>query len=118
MSPSIHISLTDFVDFTATAGSPRLTKVRRIKTRGEYHPSHDFWKLLREEIVDVHRRGAPKTELDDMVARITDAKKLARYPECVRAYKRFLGRKTVSWFDPPTAEWRPHSLRIRVNPER
>ncbi len=54
-----EISLTDFVDFVIKAGPPKLTKVREIKTRVEYSPKLDFWKILRDGIRDFHRTGQP-----------------------------------------------------------
>jgi hypothetical protein len=40
------ISLTDFVDFVVATGTSKLTKVRQIKRRPQYHPAFDHWKSL------------------------------------------------------------------------
>ena len=91
------ISLTDFVDFVMKVGSPKLTQVRTVKNRGPYDAATDFWKALREGIVSFHQDGGTKKELDKIVAGLTDKKKVARYHECVGGYKKFLGRKQISW---------------------
>jgi hypothetical protein len=112
------ISLTDFVDFVISSGTPKLTKVGNIKNRREYQPAFDFWKPLRDGIVAFHRaRSQNRRDLDRITSGVTDQKKSVRYPECIRAYKRFLGRKRVSWFAPPTGRWGPQDLTIRINPE-
>ena len=112
------ISLTDFVDFVIKVGTPKLTKVTEIKQRPEYSPAFDFWKPLRNGIRDFHKGGgANKSDLDQILLGMTDPKKLRRYPGAIRAYKRFLGRKQVTWFDPPADIWSHAGLNVRVNPE-
>lgn len=112
------ISLTDFVDFVIRAGSPKLTKVVEIKQRSDYSPAFDFWKPLRDGIRDFHKAGGMnKSDLDQIMFGTSDPKKLRRYPEAIRAYKKFLGRKQITWFIPPTDIWSHSGLNVRVNPE-
>jgi len=111
------MSLTDFVDFVIKSGTPRITKVRQIKTRGDYDPAADFWKPLREAIQTLHRQGEDKSVLDRMLADLTDQKKKTAYPPLVKAYKKFIGAKDIEWFDPPGATWTYQQLSVRVNPE-
>jgi hypothetical protein len=108
------ISLTDFVDFINKTGPPRLTKVRNIKTRPEYSPAVDFWKPLREAIRDHHKTGRP---LDPVLDGIEHTRKAARYPVALIAYKKFLRRKQLEWFEPPIGIWTNGELQVRVNPE-
>jgi hypothetical protein len=113
----IEIMLVDFVDFIVTAGPPQLTKVRDVKHRGEYAPAKDFWKRLREAIQAMHRDGLGKAHLDHTLAELTDQKKEKLYPIAISGYRRFLGRKQITWFDPPGAEWAEGELSVRINPE-
>jgi len=108
------ISLTDFVDFAIKAGPAQLTKVRELARRGDYDPRCDFWKPLRECIQDSH---AKKRKLEDALLGLKDPKKLKRYPLAVRAYKKFVGKKAIGWFEPPFAIWTYDGLNVRVNPE-
>jgi hypothetical protein len=112
-----EISLTDFVDFVASLGPPKLTKVRHLKSRGDYDPAADFWKRLREAIQTMHREGHPKSHLDKVLVGLTDKNKITAYPAAIKAYKKFLGTKTVTWFDPPHALWTEGELAVRINPE-
>jgi hypothetical protein len=112
------ISLTDFVDFVISAGTPRLTKVQQIKSRPEYSPAFDFWKPLREALRDYHRSGSQnKNDLNNVLIELSDPKKTRRYPAAIMAYKKFLGRKRITWFDPPSDLWTFSGLGVRVNPE-
>ena len=71
------ISLTTFVDFTASAGSTRLTKVRRAKAEyGEdYSPQKDFYKALREAIEESFEEGWSAAELKKKLSKVPDPKK-------------------------------------------
>jgi hypothetical protein len=114
-----EISLTEFVDFAIKSGTPKLTEVKRIKAQHKagYHPTRDYWLKLREGIVEMHQQGQPKSALDASVKGIDDANKQNTYPEMAKAYKKFLGRKEVAWFEPFRANWQYGNLAVRVNPE-
>jgi len=115
----IHISLTEFVDFVAKSGTPKLTLVRRVKERHKvgYDPRTDFYKPLRDGLVKHHKEGLPKSALDPLTTGLSDAKKRTAYPELVQGYKKFLGKKAVKWFDPPQRVWTHSELEISINPE-
>lgn len=113
-----EISLTDFVDFVVKSGTPKLTKVRQLKERGAYDPAADFWRALREGIIGFHQAGGnDKRQLDRIRDGLTDRKKIARYPQAIKGYKRFLGRKQIAWFVPPRQSWESGGLIVKVNPE-
>ncbi|MCB9763072.1 MAG: hypothetical protein H6739_24945 [Alphaproteobacteria bacterium] len=112
-----EISLTDFVDFVTRSGSPKLTKVRQIRNREEYDPIRDFWKELREGLVRFHAgSGDDKQDLDALIDATLEARQ-DHYREAIKGYKRFLGRKSVQWFEPPRITWYEGDLGIRINPE-
>jgi hypothetical protein len=112
------ISLTDFVDFVISSGKPKLSKVRTIKARGRYVPAVDFWKQLREGIVDFHKSGATnKSQLDSILSTVSNPNRLKRYPDCIKGYKKYLGKKPYSWIGPTIGTWTRGELSIRVNPE-
>jgi len=54
-----EISLTKFVDFVIKSGTPKMTQVRAIKKRrvDGYDPSHDYYRKLRDGIVELHQQG-------------------------------------------------------------
>ncbi|MGS2764629.1 hypothetical protein [Sinomicrobium sp. M5D2P9] len=111
------ISLSDFVDYVSKAGTSKFSKVKEISRREDYHPALDFWKILRDAIIDLHVEEKNKKELDKILEELNDKKKINRYPELVEQYKSFLGRKKTEWFKPPSKEWKYEELRVRLNPE-
>lgn len=113
----IEISLTDFVDFVCKAGSSKLTKVKQIKSRGDYSPATDFYKALREGIIKNHENGGGKKELNKITDSITDPKKIKNYNEALNGYKKFWGRKDITFFLPPHKHWIIGDVDIRINPE-
>ena len=113
----IKISLTDFVDYVSKVGTSKYTIVNKINARDDYHPAFDFWKPLREGIIELHKDRGDKKVLDDLLKSLTDKKKQNRYPLLIKQYKSFLGRKKIEWFDPPHKEWKEGNLSVRLNPE-
>lgn len=113
----IEISLTDFIDFVGKSGTARITKVKQIKTRDEYHPASDFYKPLREGIIELHEQDGKKAGLDALLAGLTDEKKMKNYPAAVEGYKKFWGRKKMDWFAPPHTHWKIGELDMKINPE-
>ena len=113
----INISLTDFIDFVSRVGGSKFTKVNEVYTREPYQPAFDFWKPLREGIIDYHKSDLEKSELDKILHDLTDKNKIKLYPALIANYKSFLGRKKTEWFDPPHKLWRYGEFRMKLNPE-
>ncbi|MET4104754.1 hypothetical protein [Hymenobacter sp. UYP22] len=113
--PAIY--LTDFVDFVARSGQPKLTKVQELFTRPDYHPATDFYKPLRDGLREHHRQCGTRAEVPGLLPALTaDAKKQASYALRLAGYSRFWGRRTLSWFEPPTACWQHATLDVKVSP--
>ena len=51
------ISLTEFVDVIIKAGTEKLTKVRNIKNKPEYDPRFDFYRPLRNYLIEYHKEN-------------------------------------------------------------
>jgi hypothetical protein len=115
----VKVSLTEFLDFVMASGTPRVTVVRDAKRRRllEYDPRTDFYKPFRECVADMHVNRRPKTDLDGMMAGLSDPKKLANYVELVWGFKKFVGRCMLVWYAPPRVEWTASGLTVVVNPE-
>jgi hypothetical protein len=111
------ISLTDFVDVVSKSGSPKATKVKQIKNRPAYQPATDFYKPFRESLISLHGSGKDKNALDNIVTKLSDVKKVANYPELVNGYKKWWGKKSIGWFDPPRGAYTSSGIDIAVNPE-
>lgn len=113
----IGISLTDFVDFVSKSGGAKLTHVRQIKNRAKYSPATDFYKALREGIIEIHQNAGKKTDLQTILSAITDKKKTNHYSSAVDGYKKFWGNKDIEWFEPPHKHWTLGEIDVRINPE-
>lgn len=117
----VEISLTSFVDVVSKAGTPKATCVKTIKGQlaAGYDPATDFYKILRENIAEIHAQGKPKSALAVIPGLVYDPKRTAKYPGLVAAYGSWWGRKNITWFLPPRSVWVPSGsgIGIRVNPE-
>jgi hypothetical protein len=114
---NVQISLTDFIDYISKVGTTKFTKVKEIKNRDPYHPAFDFWKPLREKIIEIHKESKNKNVLDEVMDILTDKNKINLYPNLIAQYKTFLGKKNIEWIDPPFTDWTMNDLRIKINPE-
>ncbi len=112
-----QISLTDLVDIVSKSGTPKATKVAQVKARPDYEPAFDFYKPLRDRIIEIHRDGDPRSALNVFLATVTDQKKQSNYPSAVNGYKKWWGQKTLVWFSPPRTSYAQHGIEVIVNPE-
>lgn len=116
---NVKISLTEFIDFIMKSGPSKMTKVKKvIRMRTlEYETYMDFYKPIRDKIISIHKFGLDKDELKTMLKELKDGKKISNYPKLVDGYIRFLGRKEIGWFRPPSSKLKESELQIAINPE-
>ncbi|MEW6669285.1 MAG: hypothetical protein AB1512_29085 [Thermodesulfobacteriota bacterium] len=112
-----RLSLTDLVDVVSTSGTPKMTKVSQIKNRKPYEPAFDFYKPIRDWIVEFHQHDRAKSSIGDILSKVNDEKKLTAYPVIVQGYKKWWGRKSLVWFEPPDNLFSSHGVDVSVNPE-
>ena len=110
-----RVSLTYFVDFVLKVGTPKLSGVKEFKEH-RYDHLTDFYKPLREAIVDAHEKGKPDRALDDFLGTLTDERKRRIFPGLVEEYRKFL-RPGMKWFTPPHTTLPVGDLEININPE-
>ena len=115
----IEISMTTFIDFVAASGTSRITVVRDAKKLygEEYTPAFDYWRILRNAILEMHENGEPKNYLNKVIGSSMQVRKRTNYSNAVKAYKKWMGRKNISWFECPVTHWESGHLDVRVNPE-
>ncbi len=118
-APEVRISLTQFLNFATKPPEQQLTVVREIRKQHAegYDVPPDLYKQFREAVVQMHKNGKSKDFLDGIAARQTEPSRMKHYPPLVQGYKKFLGRKTTGWFDPPEGHWLCENLRINIRPE-
>jgi len=112
-----NVSLTYFVDFVLKAGTPKLTVVKDFKYRDDYKPFMDFYKDLRDKVVETHVAGGSIGDLQSWAASQATPKR-SPYLAILAGYQKFYGkRKKYTWFDPPSTVHQIGSLPLSVNPE-
>lgn len=112
-----RMSLTDFVDVISKSGTPKATHVTRIINRPKYTPASDFYKPLRDCIIETHRGDLSPKTIQAILNHLKDEKKAGNYPDAVKGYCSWWGSKTLQWFEPPTGEFERHGVAVSVNPE-
>lgn len=112
-----RITLTDFIEVVTKSGSPKATKVGQLKNRPDYAPATDFYKLLRDGLVALHKSSGSRADLSSLAKGLTDAKKMANYPPMVAGYKKWWGRKVLEWFEPSGETYTQFGIDVAINPE-
>ncbi|MCB9566810.1 MAG: hypothetical protein H6710_06275 [Myxococcales bacterium] len=113
-----RISLTDFVDFVTRAGMPKLTKVRQLKHRGEYHMYSDFYRGAREAIIAAHAEGRGRASIGPAaLASVEHDRRRPHYHQVIDGYVGWWGRKALEWSPPPHALRRFDGFDLNINPE-
>lgn len=112
-----NISFTDLVDVISKSGTPKATKVTQIKNRMPYHPATDFYKPLRDGLIDIHSSNKEKPALFQLLFSITDQKKIGNYSEIIEGYRKWWGRKNITWFEPPRTTYSYAGIELAINPE-
>jgi hypothetical protein len=110
-----RIYLSDFADVVSRSGPPKATKVREIKNRPAYQPATDFYKPMRDGLIDLHRAARGKAAVTALGAP-EDPKKVASYLALADGYKKWWGRKELAWFEPPRNVYTAHGVEVVVNP--
>ena len=114
--PRPSISLTDFIDVVLKSGIPKATKVKQIKRRRKYTPGGDFYKRLRERIIEVHTDGLDKKSLEQTL-KIAHPTRKGHYKEALKGYKKWWGNKEFEWVTPPRSNYNGRKIDVVVNPE-
>jgi len=114
----MEVSLTSFIDFVLKSGGPKMTCARKIKAQmaEEYNPAQDYYKRFREAVQELHADEVDKSELLDLIGPLPDNKE-DNYRLMATGYRKFLGRKDITWFKPARKVWKHGDLAIPINPE-
>lgn len=110
------ISLSYFVDFVLTSGTGKLTSVKQLK-QGKDERFTDFYRPVREAIIDMHEKGLDSGVLDDLLASLVDPREKRIFPKVVSGYRKFLRQGKTTWFEPPMRDYPLGPISVRVNPE-
>ena len=111
------LSLTDFVDIIQKNGLPKATKVRQVKTRPDYEPAFDFYKPLRESIIEAHKNGISKQQFRIEAAAKAHPQKFTNYASAISGYCKWWGNKKLTWIEPKRSIYTASGIDIIVNPE-
>ncbi|WP_320174909.1 hypothetical protein [Maridesulfovibrio sp.] len=110
------ISLTDFVDVVSKAGTSKATKVATIKNRKPYTPATDFYKGIRDKIVEIVELGEGKEDVQTAVENAYSSRK-DHYQEVADGFVKWMGRKNIEWFQPAKGGYGQGDISVSVNPE-
>jgi hypothetical protein len=113
-----RVPLSVFVNFMLTTKLPKLQVVKGYKdTR---YTGVNFYRHLREAIVDMHEKGRPATFLDNVLPTLSDERKRQVYPGLIAGYQRWIEREQegeLRWYPPPHTILPIGELEVDLVPE-
>ena len=112
----IDITLTDFLNIVQSTGMTKLSKIRKIKTR-EYSPASDYYKSLREAIIEVLSSGDDAADILPAVHGAHQTRQ-QNYQLIADNFIRWIAtKKGWTWAAPPRAYYGDDTIGVKVNPE-
>ena len=112
----MDISLTTFVDFVNSTGVKKRDIVFKNLFKGEYDPRKDFYRILRNAIVTMHKNDDPSSKLPQLVLTF-DKKKTKHYNLLIKGYQKWASRKIISYIKDDSRIITLNQLDIKANPE-
>lgn len=111
--------MTNFTDFALAGGIPKVTLLSEFK-RHQHDKVTDFYRPIRETIVDVHRRrldGA--SAFGELMDRMTDLRTVKIFPAIIEGHTQFVdANRPLTWFKPASAMFPAGpGVAIAINPE-
>lgn len=112
----IDISLTDFLNIVQSTGTTKFTKIRNIKSR-EYSPATDYYKSLREAIIEALSSGRDATEILQAVYNAHHTRQ-QNYKDIADNFIQWIStKKGWTWEAPPRTHYGSDIIGVKVNPE-
>lgn len=111
-----RLSLTDFVDIALKVGPQKATKISQIKNRGDYTPAVDYYRKLRNQIIETHQENRSRAHFRRLIFDVP-LEKLRNYDIIREGYSKWWGRKELKWFEPATCLYEKHGIEVNINPE-
>lgn len=114
----MEVRITTFMEFVAADWAAKVTAVKNAKNiyGNDYDPKVDYWKKLREAVIDFHENGRSAKHLSTLSERV-DAKKAANYKSVIDGYSKWLKGHEVEWIGTSSVPWNSGDLTVKVHPE-
>jgi len=114
----IKLSLTDLLDISSARGIKKERTIKKIKSREEYNPAHDFYKQLRQNIISFHKNNdGEDMDPQEILANVSNRKKLPHYFAALNGYTQWLNHENYRWFEPPRDMYNNNGVNVIINPE-
>lgn len=111
------IFMKEFSSIATTSGTQKISKIKKEKNKGPYHPAQDFYKIIRESIIDALKKDLGIEHILKTADEYDNEKRKPAYKLIAKNYKKWMGKKEVSWINPPRGKYEFSSSTIILNPE-
>lgn len=117
-NPIATLSMTRLVKIVHKSGFPKITEIRKAKDdQAKYDPKSDYWKKLRDRVVDAHEKGLGPAHVQALLATPVNEKKEENYRKFVSNYVSWWGDRELPWWGKVGGTFTSNGFDVRVNPE-
>ncbi len=112
-----RIFMKEFSDIAVSAGTQKISKIKREKNKSAYHPYQDYYKQIREAIISAHSKDFGIKHVRKVANECPNLNKKTNYVLISKNYISWLGKKSAEWFVPPRGTYKHSLSEIVLNPE-
>jgi hypothetical protein len=116
----LQVTSTTYMDFLLRTSIARLRVVREAREQyedGGYQQGQDYYRRMREGIVDMHRIGGDSAALWQIVE-AAPVRKRTNFEACAKGYEAWMRKRGFIWSRRPASRlWKHGGLSVIVNPE-
>lgn len=112
-----RILMKEFSDIAISAGTAKISKIRKEKHKASYNPAQDYYKQIRESIIASHSKGYGINFISDIADKCPNPRRKSNYEIIASRYKQWHGKKVYEWFSPPRGSYGFSGTEIILNPE-
>jgi len=107
----------EFSDIAVSSGQPKLTMIRKEKHKPPYQPAGDYYKQLREAIVEAHEQSLGQVHITSEANGCPNPKRKGNYIALANAYNKWWGKKAITSHPHQKDTFSANGIDITLNPE-
>lgn len=111
------ILFKEFSDIATSAGIPKVNKIKKEKHRPPYQPAQDFYKQLREAIIECHENTLGLPHIIKVANNCPNPERRPKYQSLAKGYVKWAKSIGGSWIKPSRRKFLSSGVEIVVNPE-
>ncbi|EOX4955882.1 hypothetical protein ACFKIX_000440 [Vibrio alginolyticus] len=112
-----ELGISEFSSIAVTTGKPKITKIRKIATRGPYQHFKDYYLHLRNAIKSLFTQKRHISYLFEVARKQKNDSKKVNYEKIANNFKEWQSGKNIAAYIPQRGHYTYQQTSINCNPE-